>query len=255
MSDYRTTSSDIIIDRVMTLFKFANTDWIADAIEYMGDAIQAIGTTAPLQKTSKVLEVESHRVKIPCDMEVLFFVEYNGRRLRLGGDFTGYGLVDKERTTAIYKSSTDNTGLITFEGDPAEIENTLLIDDENYYLINPNYIQTSFEEGTIKIHYGGYPLDKNGLPVIPDEFNYRNAVVWYIIFQMLLTGYEHPKITWADAEARWERYLPKAQNESVMADIGEMDRFRAMWTRLIPTVQLPWDFFAGSESDQFIAGV
>ena len=100
--NYKLRSADVVIDRVMTVFRLNTSDWIADAFEYMGDAIEMIGTTAPLVKTSKKLTVSSHRVKIPCELTVLFAVEYNGRRLRLGGDQTGYGVVEEDRTNKIY---------------------------------------------------------------------------------------------------------------------------------------------------------
>lgn len=254
---YRLRSADVVIDRVMTMFRLNTSDWLADAFEYMGDAIEMIGTTAPLVKTSKKLTVGSHRVKIPCELTVLFAVEYKGRRLRLGGDQTGYGVVEEERTTKIYtlSPSFDSGGLIYYDGTPAEFERALLSEDSEYYQINPNYIQTSFEEGEIKLHYGSYPVDKNGYPLIPDNVWYRRALEWYLMAQLILSGYKHPEINYQMADAKFEEALPKAQNSMVMVDIGGMDRFANMWARLVPPQQLPQNFFAGAESQDRIAGI
>ena len=254
--NYRLTSSDIVIDRVMTVMRLSSMDWIMDGFEWMGDGIQAIGTSAPLVKTAKDLTVESHRAKLPCDLAALFFVEYQGRQLKLGGDFTGYGLVDKERTTQIYTTRTSSEGgLVYYDGTPAEYESSLILNDNDYYLLNPDYLQTSFEAGKVRIHYAGYPLDKNQYPLIPDDFYYRKALEWYLISQLLLSGYKHSEINWQIADQKWEEFLPRAQNSMKFPDIGRMDRFKNMWTRLIPPESLPSDFFAGAESKDRIAGI
>lgn len=240
----------------MTTMKLSSMDWIMDGFEWMGDAIQAIGTSAPLVKKIEDLTIESHRAKIPCDLSVLFFVEYKGRQLRMGGDFTGYGLVDKERTTKIYSNTLSaEGGLIYYDGSPADFEKVLELVDNDYYLLNPNYVQTSFESGTIRLHYAAFPLDKNQYPLIPDDFYYRKALEWYLISQLLLSGYKHPELNWQLADQKWEEFLPRAQNSMKFPDIGRMDRFKNMWQRLIPPTKLPADFFAGAEDSDRIAGI
>jgi hypothetical protein len=242
----------------MRLMRFSGSDWIGDVYEYIGEAIGEIGTSGPLVKKAECIDITSHRAKLPCDLEVIYGVEYQGRYLNNGGDFTGYDLPRKARTTKIYStgSSTTNPGLIYLDGTPAIFENKLLsFDEREYYLLNPDYIQTSFEEGEIKLHYAGYPMDKYGCPYIMDDVRVETAIVWYCIYNMLLSGYEHPKLRWDIAMQKWEQELPRAQNVGKIPSMGEMERFKKMWVRLIPPTNLPKDFFAGAETSESIAGI
>jgi len=239
--------------------KFAGTDWIPDAYEYIGESVSDIGTSAPMVKDAVELKIKDHRHKLPCEIETIYFVEYNGRKLNNGGDYTGYSLPKLPRTTKIYSLSstgTQSADLVYLNGDPATYESELLSPvDSEYYLLNPDYIQTSFEEGCIKVHFAGFPVDSSGCPYIVDDYNYETAVTWYVISQVLLSGYEHKKIDWTMAEQKYEEHKAKARNNMKMPDMGEMERFRQMWVRMIPPKTLPQDFFAGAETTEFIAGL
>lgn len=257
MSKTRMVSSARVIQRVMRIMRFSGSDWLGDAYEYIGEAIGMIGTFAPLVKKGVCLTVKDHRAKLPCDLETLFFVEYEGKNLNRGGDFTGYDLPRSPRTTNIYSlTSSGNGDIIYLDGETATAETNLLQSDfGNYYLLNPDYIQTSFEEGEIKLHYAGYPIDQYGCPYIMDDAVYETALFWYVVYQLLLSGYEHPKLEWNVAEQRWEEHKLRAAARMKIPDMGEMERFKNMWVRLIPHTSLPQDFFAGSETTQFIAGI
>lgn len=232
-----------------------------DIHQWIGDAVEFIGTTATLTKKSTPNEgspgaymVKNHRVALPYDNYELLFVEYKGMRLRKGLDKTGYNLDSSDRTTKVNQTVNANGHLTYLDGTPVNEEDFSAIPNYTgeYYQINKNFIQTSFETGHVKLHYTAIPVDECGLPLIPNGAMYKQAVVWYVTQSLLLAGYVHPVISWEMANLKWEDFLPKAQNEMKMPNIDDMDTFKNMWVRLVPLTKLPDDFFMGGESSEML---
>lgn len=263
---YKLISAKSIIAKIYRDFKPTIPGWEGSAIEWIGEATEAIGQSAGLIKKSTGNEgcldavvVSDHRAKLPCDLVNLLAVEYIGRRLPYGGDITGSGLPDQARTTDIY-SNTSSTNAVT-EVIPGVSESVTRLLDKvigpeqiltDYYLINPNYIQTSFESGHIKLHYEAYPTCADGYPLVPDHYYYSTAITWYVMSKLLLLGYTNPVIDFNKAHQFWCEYKILAQNKAAFPSIDKMDRFRNMWVRLIPDQTLPDDFFAGGETKESI---
>lgn len=252
-------SSKKIIAKIARTFKPTGSSWINDAIEDMGWAIPAIGYHAGFEKKQTeppYLKVQHNRVKIPCDVERVIAVEqllpdysqmnvlnpdgttpainyddtctYKGVRLPLGSDLTGYGIAqDNERTTSITPGA-------------------------DYYNINSDYIVTSFTDGLIKLHYIGYAIDKDNFPKIVDDPDYSMALEWYLFAQMLLKGYNHPKIDFKQAFEFWEMYRLRAENAMKVQTLDSAERFRNTWNRFATGNQYAGDFFMNSEQPQYI---
>lgn len=230
---------------------------VTDMLEWIGDATEQIGTSIPLIFKSTAnegergaLTVKSHRVAFPSDHVGTLAVEYKGQYLPKGKDATGFGLPRHERTTTMRNGINAFRGLILLDGTPvSEVDFPRLARfSGEYYLENGTFIQTSFEEGHIKLHYSSLPVDDCGFPLIPDKSFYKRALVWYVVMMLLAQGYSHPVYTWQLAEQRWEEFMPRAQNELKSPSREDMELFRRMWTRIIPQVMLAEDFFSGAES-------
>jgi hypothetical protein len=260
---YKLVSAKFIIAKIYRDFKPTIPGWEASAIEWIGEAAEAIGQSAGLTNKSTgnegcqdALTIENYRAKLPCDLVNLQAVEYNGRRLPYGGDQTGFSLPDRARTTDIY--SNNGVSVVTEAGLSASTER--LIDSaigpeqvvSDYYLINPNYIITSFESGHIKLHYEAYPVCSDGYPMVPDHYYYATAISWYVMSKLMLLGYSNPVVDYKMAHASWCEYKILARNKAAFPSIDKMDRFKNMWVRLIPNQTLPNDFFAGGETGESI---
>lgn len=257
----KTVSVKAIIAKVKRTFRPTGGGWINDAVEDIGWAIQAIGYHAGFEKKQTAppyLKVANFRTKLPCDVERIIAVEqllpdgrnidrlnpdgttpyplneydsscnYKGVKMLLGSDQTGYGLSsDTERTTEISP------------GAP-------------YYNLNIDYIITSFEQGLIKLHYIGFALDKEGLPRVLDDADYKMALEWYVFYNMILRGYKHPEVTWKEAFQMWESYKLKAENACKIPSIDGAERFRNSWTRFSVGSEWSKDFFMNLEQPTFI---
>lgn len=262
---YNLISSKAIISRIYRDYKPTIPGWEGDAIEWIGDAMEGIGQSAGLIKKSTgnegcvdALTIENYRAKLPCDLVNLQAVEYNGRKLPFGSDLTGYGLPTSTRSTNIY--TTNGNTVITDLSEGLSESTGRVIDNaigpeevvSDYYLINPNYIITSFETGHIKLHYEAYPIDDEGFPMIPNHRYHKEAAEWLVVRNLIRRGYTNPVIDFDKAHNFWCEYKRLAQNRAAFPSIDQVDRFKNMWVRLVPNVVLPSDFFAGGETSESI---
>jgi hypothetical protein len=257
-------SSKTVLAKVHRDFRPQVAGWHSSAVEWIGEALEAIGVSSALETKSTAnpdcegaAYVKNHRYRIPCELVDILAIEYKGRKLPLGGDITGHSLSQNKRTTEIYTDASRNSSHDLIAGNSQSIKKLTveaqpLGESHDYYLLNPNYIQTSFEEGFIKIHYTAYPLDKEGFPLVPNHYKVLTAITWYIVKQLMLLGYKHPEINYKDAEQRWYEYRRLAENHLGFPTIDKMERFKNMWVRIAPETTFPADFFAGVETQENI---
>ncbi len=247
---YKTTSYKQVVTKVQRDFNLTGGNWVAATPEWIGECLSEIGNHAHLERLSCELEVVNHRVPYPCNLESTLAIEYNGFNLKKGGSLRAgsfgkpyvsedgfYGgvfpLVDPD-TNVSTDQDVVSTGRYT----------------ENYYMENPDYIITSFECGTITLHYQGYKLDEDGMPVVPDSSEHREALAFYILYKYLSRGNQHKVWGVRDAYEMWVKYKAKAQNMAKFPDIQSMERFTNMWVRMKADHFLNSKFFESSEHHQ-----
>tara|TARA_R110002096_G_scaffold103907_3_gene228650 strand:+ start:434 stop:1405 length:972 start_codon:yes stop_codon:yes gene_type:complete len=109
---------------------------------------------------------------------------------------------------------------------------------EDCYMVENDYIKTSFAEGTICMSYKALPTDADCYPLVPDDVSYREAMFWYIFKKMLLGGYDASKIgmNYMFADQQWKYYCTQARNAAVYPDIDRMENFMNQWVRLVPNI-------------------
>lgn len=203
----RAVPCDRVIAKVFRDFRPNNSSWTSDAIEWIGEAINAIGAYYSYSELVMCLQVKGYSAPLPCKIEQLNGIKYRDMRL---SRCDGVQNVDTCHHTS----------------------NLPMCKDECYSL-NPSYIKTSFEEGELTLYYIGIPLDCNGFPLVPDEYEYMEALVWYIVSRMILRGHTLNGITFEYADARWEAFIPKARNSVDFPDIDDMELFMRNWNSLL----------------------
>lgn len=141
-----------------------------------------------------------------------------------------------------YPSQTPNI-LVNIQGGDIVQANTIITN--RYYEIKGNYIQTSFEEGYIKITYWSVPVCSEGYPLIPDNENFKQALEWHVMRRLIAAGYEHKVFNYQYCEEQFEKYAARGMGE--VSYPSEDDMHRAYYTniRLIPPV---------GYVDQFVLG-
>ena len=218
MANIKTCSVRKVIAQFYRDFKPSNSGWVEDTIEWIGDAIDYMKVNNGYCETFIDLEVFDYRVKIPCQIDSLLFVEYKGCRLRPNG-----GIKYKERNCSLPYSN-------------------------HTYKLNPNYIEPSFKEGCIRVHYLGLEVDCDGYPYVIDTAKYRDALMWYVLMKMIGRGFKHQTFNYQDAEQRWMAAYPKAQNESKQLGVDEMESWKHNWVGLVNNLNRSDNFFRSNGS-------
>ena len=113
------------------------------------------------------------------------------------------------------------------------------------YIIDGDYIKTSFGDGKVCLSYMAFPTDSDFYPLIPDDISYKEAMFWYIYKQMLLGGFDKPtnKIDYAFADQKWQYYCTQARNAANFPDIDRYESFMNQWVRLVPDLNRHAVFF------------
>ena len=108
---------------------------------------------------------------------------------------------------------------------------------DDCYLIENDYLKTSFSTGTLCMSYKAFPTDPDCYPLVPDDISYREAMFWYVYKKMLLGGFRKDNgIQYDFADNKWKYYCSQARNSAVFPDIDQMESFMNQWVRLIPSI-------------------
>ncbi len=256
---YRLVSAKVVLGRFATRFRLQSSDWIGNAAMWMFDGIEALGSHAQLEKHSSIEQVIGHRASMPCDLVSFRAIEYKGHNLPYSGDLTMYNQYCLPRSTSMRPNDDSYVEEIIpgLSQSTQKLIDGIALRPENkptgvYFGLNPGYIITSFESGEIKLHYDRYPSDEDGWPMVPDNYQSKEALMWYMMYCILLGGVEHPTVNLQMAETNWERFLTKARNYNAMPDIQRTEMMRRAWVRMIPPFHAADDFFMGLEDTEKI---
>lgn len=229
---YGYNSSRAVISKVFRDLKLQEAHWISDAIEWMGEALEAIGSVAQMTQESKIVRTSSYKTPMPTNLAVLEEIKY--------------GFYTETKTYDNPPKLEDFTEIMAYEGSgthPSLIDqyNTrkgVQLGVDETFFIKGNMIHTSYEEDWLLLVYKAFAVDDHGYPMVPDHYSYNQALYWYIVMKMLEGGMQHPagpqQINWAVAEDRWQYYCGQARNRSKMPDAAKYRRFMKSWVNLVP---------------------
>ena len=206
-------SINVIVDRIKRndLLKDLPFETIVDyAIEF----IKLMGVPASFIEKTALVEVNDYRGELPCDLYSLIQV-----RTTRGDYFRG-------STDSFHMSEAKNK-----EGDKAR--NTGFT-----YKVQGSCIITSIPKCTIEVAYRAFPMDENGLPLIPDNGSYPRALQEYIIVECYTTLCDQGKIDMRNLQNHQQRYAwyaGQAQTDLVRPTIDQMVSITNMWNKLLPS--------------------
>jgi len=224
---YDYVSSKSIIAKTFRDLKIQRNDWIKDAVEWIGEALQAINAAPQFEDKSRIVRTKSHKAPLPKDL-------YRLREVRYGkGTFNESSKPTRDQFNIVlqYGDSSNHPALVeedssTYKGSDHTQET---------FLLDGNYIKTSFEEDWILITYLGFSLDNDNFPMVPDNYSYKQALYWYIVMKLMEGGKEHPAgLGWGDAEQRWLKYCTQARNQANMPDESKYEQFFESWVTMVP---------------------
>ena len=116
---------------------------------------------------------------------------------------------------------------------------------EDTYIVDCDYIKTSFESGKICLSYKAIPTDEDCFPLVPDDISYKEAMFWYVYKKLLMLNpkFKNNGIDYSFSEERWQNYCTQARNAANYPDIDRYESFMNQWVRLIPIMNRHDDAF------------
>lgn len=213
---YQSISIKNILARAYRTFKLDGGDWIYDAVEFAGEAMEDIGHIEQFVRRACDLQVSSFKANLPTDLITLDMVWGEHGRIPYGG--SKFELCHDDYLTG----SAGNTS--------------------PFYQVEMDKLKVSFESGTVTVTYQAYPVDEDGFPLIPDIHEYKEAIVWRIITQMLLGGYM-PKVQGLNfqyADQKYELFRVRAANRAKFPSPDRMEMIRRFFTNPVTNYSEWW---------------
>lgn len=259
---HKSCSIEEVIARIIRNTRIQDSSFILDFNEWIPEAMNHMKTRYDLKESFADVNVVYHKGKLPCDLVWLEAVEFEG--VRLGKSLTAkhhatghniHGASDPIVNTPLFSSiitvshnqtyfDEDN---LMYHSDIQPLEGSTLDPEcvqqpSKYYDIEMDYIVTSFSKGTVRLHYRARPSDQNGLPLIPDNENYKEAIYNYVRAKMQGAGYKDTVYREEELMRRFEMYAARAIGEITYPTPDEAEASMNM-VRFIPPANYWENFF------------
>ncbi len=194
--------------------------YVDDIIEWIGEGLQYIGAYYQYCERTATIYIEDYKGELPCDYHSLI-------RLHDSTDS---------------KSDSFNKNLI---GNSTTLSNRNQHTSRDYN-IQGGLITTAFKKGSLYIQYLGIPLDEDGFPMIPDNINYLDALMWKCAYQLSIKGYTFKSTQLNDyryVESKWQRYCLQARANINMPDGDTLERLKNIMIRFKPDLNQYYNNF------------
>lgn len=205
-----------IIGRVIRNTGVSDTGYIANMHEWIPEAMELLRTETQYSPAYEDIKTNFHKGKLPCGLVYILAVEYCGKRLPYGNSVrdvrAGQRPLQYPETDAfisrVEQIPTPSGNYVYF----SELEKVLQMPESStdYYQTELGRILTSFEEGTVRVYFAQTPVDGNGLPLIPDHGDYKEAIYWYCRQKMIESGYPDKIFKWETCVAMFEKHAERA---------------------------------------------
>lgn len=179
-------------------------------IKYAADFMQRVGVPKIFDNKTATLEVTKYKAQLPCDFYSILGVRMSDSHVAFRATTDIYHLSENKECSDNYRDLT--------------------------YKIQGNYIFTSIEEGNIEISYMAIPVDEEGLPMIPDNVKYIEALELYIKKKLFTILFDQQKLHQSILQNVQQEYafaVGQAQNDLIMPTLDEMEAISNMWNQVI----------------------
>ena len=271
----KTVSSKVLIRKIFRDLNPSKDNWVDDAIEWIGEALEHIGASSQLCQKQCVLDVADHKVLIPSDLYYINQVAINNSVSPVNSEELDSliakvkelkeAIVDAQANSLEYSDTASvlheiNNRIVVLENVYFKNESKLqplqygastfhksmhctgCVNEnsqyEDTYIIDCDYIKTSFVSGKICLSYMAFPTDEECYPLVPQDISYQEAMFWYIYKKLLLSNpqFKNNGIDYSFADQQWLKYCTQARNAANFPDIDRYESFMNQWVRLIPDI-------------------
>ena len=168
------------IGRFLKEYGIDDTSYVEDIPQWVEDAVEIMGIPNYYVYKHRVIPVNEYRATLPCDIQ-------NLKGVWVTNNFSEAQNISQLRRLFIRDTELLGKGIQTTNHETA------------YGSINVRTLHTSFRQGLVYISYTGIPLDCDGYPLVPKDAKFNEALQYYFIYRMSLSGYKHPVIDFQSA--------------------------------------------------------
>lgn len=225
-----------------------------DAAHKLVTLLGLIGSTVPLKRQYKNIQIVQHKGELPSNIVFIQGVNYKGNSCDNQG-------IPMKYASDIYLSVLNNDAiredcgknieteeelaLITKEvGDVGEIIAPLYtvmdvkgLYIENSYTINAMSIDTSHKDGWVEMVYDGIMVDSQGFPMIPDEAAFKEAYRYFLLksyMEPLFLRGLIPAQIYNEVEKKYYAYAGSAEGLFLVPSPDQMESIANTLLRIIP---------------------
>lgn len=232
----------------------------SDVFEWVTDCLLLIG--APLQfknfvtghKDNPNLDIQHFRAKLPCGFIKVRQVAVNGFptfpatnnfQQLMDGNYCG--------TNELGTTMTDGTFVDNFGNTFQTNLGTKYNQTPLTYELNDDYITLSVKEGKVCMSYYGFAVDCDGIPMIPDEISYKEAIKKFVLNKLDYINWRNNpdssglKALYDDSTTEYCWYVGQAASKSKMPDLDTMEIIKNSLLKLAPNTN-QWNNFMANLS-------
>jgi hypothetical protein len=192
---YSLCSIDEVIGKVLRATRITDTSYIQDMKEWIPEAMGMLKTKHQFITIREQLVVEFHKLPLPSGTTEIVRLEYDDVPINPDQRSRNY------HTTALSSSCSSDL----------------------YYRLEGNCINFPIADCEVTLITKRLKVDSRGLPMIPDNENYKEAVYWYVRAKMIESGYVDPVFNWTDCIKNHQLYGARAISEIRYPSTAEMD--------------------------------
>tara|TARA_R110002020_G_scaffold72885_5_gene187219 strand:+ start:991 stop:1863 length:873 start_codon:yes stop_codon:yes gene_type:complete len=251
---YKVESIYVTIDKIVRDLGLGSSEIpVDDFIEWIRDGLEDIGAYSQLTEKSCNLAVIDYKAVLPCDCyKVNSFLgavsvtltqaqedgvdtggfyggTYQQALANAGQDWSEMPAYEKYKDLLLGITKIDNyRGSQGGANSLYRNEDMFSLNDAwgpNDYNVNHDIVSTSFKEGVIYLKYLSFPVDEEGLPMVPDNVSYRRALFWKCAYHLSLRNPEsmpNPRLRDMEyCENKWALKCTQARAEANMGDLEE----------------------------------
>ena len=210
-----TISSKSIIAKLYRNLRIEDDSFEQSMIEWIAEGMDYIGYNLTYVQKEIIKQVADFKTLLPRDFVELTDVYYNSEAT--------------EETEAIsYTQRLKNAALDFSTMNKLRAET--YYNDVPTYTINSPVVTFSFETGFVQLLYKGLPIDEYNTLKIPDVSEVKEALEWYIILNLMKSGWQHPAgFNFQFVDAQWQRYCGQARSTIKMPTVADYERLAETW--------------------------
>lgn len=252
---YQSCSIDEVIGRIIRNTRVQDTTYIIDMHEWIPEAMDLMRTQQQYSPSYEDVHIKFHKGKLPCGLVYIEAVEWCGVRLPYGNSVKNI-----KTSQQIGQSSTPDVFISVPYKEQLPDGNYIYTSDiiaaqslpeskDHYYQTELGRILTSFECGTVRIHFVCTPTDSRGLPLIPDHGDYKEALYWYNRAKMIESGFNDKIMRWEQCMERFEKHAAIAVTDIEYPSLDQMQHRVNTGVRFIPPEDYFENFFRITEGE------